>query len=98
MHPLPEPNSSLGGTNPDLEKALNPQQERTSKKHLLCNVLLFSGMAYVSAIREHKTIGSACLCKVNIFQHISIHPQAFVILYRVLTSTKAMWLTLKVNV
>ncbi|CAI9158742.1 unnamed protein product [Rangifer tarandus platyrhynchus] len=43
MHPLPEPMSSLGGTNPDLEKALNPQQERTSKKHLLCNVLLLSG-------------------------------------------------------
>lgn len=57
MHPLPEPMSSLGGTNPDLEEALNPQQETTSKKHLRCNVLLLSGMAYVNAIREHKTIG-----------------------------------------
>lgn len=97
MHPLPEPMSRLGGTNPDLEEALNPQQE-TSKRHLLCNVLLLSGMAYVNAIREHQTIGSACLCKVNTFGHISIHPQAFVMLYRVLTCTKAMWLTLKVNV
>ncbi|KAG5213556.1 hypothetical protein MJG53_003175 [Ovis ammon polii x Ovis aries] len=56
---------------------------------------LLPGMAYVSAIRGHKTIGSACLCKVNTSRHISIRPQAFVMLYRVLPSTKAMWLTLK---